>query len=579
MKTNARDPDYIENLRRRAEAIIAAGPRAMSSVPSADLQRLVNELHIHQVELEMQNDELLKTQIYLDESRRMYSDLYDFAPVGYFSIDNNNKISQVNLPGARMLGMDREILLGKHFKFYGPDDGDTFHLHINKVRKNGNTETCELKLEKKDGSIFDARLESVATRKNEKGVSEILTTVSDITELINIEKERLILEKEVRHVQRLESLGVLAGGIAHDFNNILTSVLGNTGLMLMELPDDSPLREKLVDIETASKRAVILAQQMLAYSGKGKFDVRTINLNEVIMDISKLLESSISRQVTMEFKLDKNIPAIEADVAQIQQVVMNLITNAAEAIGDGNGVVTVVSGITMAPESDGQGLMPTEPPSGEYVYIKVVDSGIGMNEETLERLFDPFFSTKFSGRGLGMSAVLGIVHGHNGCISVDSKPGDGTTFTVSFPATNKEAQIEAARDLDQPHKWRGTGTILLIDDEKPVLKIVTKMLEKYGFTVITVDDGERAQAIFRENIDKIVCVIVDFTMPHMNGIECMRRLREIRDDVPIVMASGYSVEDIASRFKGDTPDAFVAKPLHMHDLVNILKGLIGGELR
>jgi len=263
----------------------------------------------------------------------------------------------------------------------------------------------------------------------------------------------------LEHTQRLESLGVLAGGIAHDFNNLLTAILGNAGLARRRTPENSPITANLKHIEDASERAADLCKQMLAYSGKGKFIVIPINLSTLITDITKLLSISITKNVSLRTDLDAALPAIEADKAQMQQVIMNLVINASEAIAEDNGNIVIHTGVMDADASYLQTTHIDDPlPSGSYVFMEISDDGCGMDQQTQKKLFDPFFTTKFAGRGLGMSAILGIVRGHRGAIKVYSEAGKGTTFKVLFPVAAGIASPDtSAQHQDMVRPGHGAG--------------------------------------------------------------------------------------------------------------------------
>ena len=385
----------------------------------------------------------------------------------------------------------------------------------------------------------------------------------DITERKRAEQERRSLEVQVQHSQKLESLGVLAGGIAHDFNNILLAILGNADLALQYLSEVSPARPLVKEVEKAARRAADLTRQMLAYSGKGRFEVKELDLSELADEMAHLLKSSISKKVILNTHLSRNLPAIKADAVQLQQIVMNLITNASEAFGnEAAGLVSIGTGVATCDEEYLAGSqLPEKPAPGNFAYLEVSDNGCGMSDETKAKLFDPFFTTKFSGRGLGMAAVLGIVRGHSGAIMMESEMGAGTTIRVLFP-TLDEALAEGPEEGkgSDTEVWRGQGTILLVDDEDPIRKLGARMLERMGFDVLTAADGREAIDLFQQCPDEISCVVLDLSMPHMNGEETFHELRRIKDDVRVVLSSGYSEQDIDERFAGQDIAGFIQKP-------------------
>jgi len=399
----------------------------------------------------------------------------------------------------------------------------------------------------------------------------VLGVAVDITARKRGEDERRELESEVQHAQKLESLGVLAGGIAHDFNNLLAGILGNADLVLTALPDSTPARDSIEEIKKASVRAADLTRQMLAYSGKGQFVVEPVDLNELVDEMGHLLHASISKKATIAFDLADELPLIKADAAQIQQVVMNLITNASDAIAGAVGVITIRTGMVEADRALlSEAYADDDLPEGRYVCLRVADTGCGMDNATCARVFDPFFTTKFAGRGLGLAAVLGIVRGHGGAITVESERGRGTTFTVLFPCS--ERPIQAVPEPERPAgEWRGTGTVLVVDDEQLVRDVAARILEYSGFEVITAAEARKGVELFRELADEIAAVLLDMTMPEMSGEEAFRELRRIRPDVPVILTSGYNEQDAVSRFTEQGLAGFVHKPFDVETLVRTMR--------
>ncbi|MHB8870071.1 MAG: hybrid sensor histidine kinase/response regulator [Thermoleophilia bacterium] len=395
----------------------------------------------------------------------------------------------------------------------------------------------------------------------------------DVTERHMEEEEARAFSQRLQHAQKLESLGILAGGIAHDFNNILMAVLGHAELARIQVGPLSPAHDNLQEIERAATRASDLAKQMLAYSGKGRFLVQAVDLNELICEMRHMLEVSISKKVSLRHDLAADLPVVKADVTQIQQVLMNLVINAAEAMGDQGGVVRIASGCL---ECDDEYLGRTwaceELEPGRYAYLEVADSGVGMDIHTVARVFDPFFSTKFTGRGLGLAAVLGIVRGHRGAVKVYSEPMKGTTFKVLLPASDEPAK-PLSKEKDAA-TWTGTGTVLLVDDEQSLCRLGSRMLARLGFKTLTAGDGEEALEIFRTHAEEIACVILDLTMPRMDGEETYRELRRLHADVRVILSSGYNEHDVAQRFMGKGTAGFVQKPYQLADLAEALRGAL-----
>ncbi|MBE7520316.1 MAG: PAS domain S-box protein [Thermoflexaceae bacterium] len=416
-----------------------------------------------------------------------------------------------------------------------------------------------------NGESFDA--EASATAITYDGAQAALLVVRDLSEQKRAEEERLAFERNLLESQKLESLGVLAGGVAHDFNNLLVAIMGNVSLSLMEAGEASPLRPYLEEIETASQRAADLARQMLAYSGKGRLAVSRVQVNELVNEMGKLVSVSIPRSVMLEWQLAGSLPPVEADATQLRQVVMNLVINAAEAIGERDGVIRISTGVMQASQRYLQNtIMPFKGiTEGEYVFFEVADTGAGMDPETVERMFDPFFTTKFTGRGLGMAAVLGIVRGHRGAIRVESAKGMGTTIRVLLPPAG--AGPPAGEQPSAPSAGATSrGHVLVIDDEAGIRAVASRMLERMGFAVTAVADGAAGVESFAANHQGLAAVLLDMTMPRMGGAEAFARFREIAPGVPVVAMSGFSEEEALSTFQGDGPRAFLQKPFSMGDL-------------
>ncbi len=407
---------------------------------------------------------------------------------------------------------------------------------------------------------------------------QVIEHLRDITDLKKLEEERRELERQVQQSQKLESLGVLAGGIAHDFNNILMVVLGNAELALKTIPDHSPARLHLEEITRAVSQAADLCRQMLAYTGKSSFTRRPVDLKTLVEEIVHLLKASISKKAVLNLQLEENLPPIEADPSQIRQVVMNLLINASEALDGRSGYVTVSIGASdcgeeeLKPEEFGEALQP-----GIYVFLQVTDTGIGMDRETRRRIFEPFFSTKFTGRGLGLPAVLGIVRGHNGAIRIETEPGKGTTFRVFFPALkpgDSSPPAAGAASASGGLDWRGEGTVLLAEDEETLRSLGGDILRRLGLKVLTASDGREAVDLFREHRKEIDLVILDLTMPRLDGGEALAEIRRIDPAARVVIASGYSEGALGARFAGNGLSGILQKPYTLARLRGLLSGLL-----
>ncbi|MFA6147716.1 MAG: PAS domain S-box protein [bacterium] len=484
------------------------------------------------------------------------------------TLDASGKITDVNRAMEKVTGYPRDHLIGKGFFDYltDPERGWT---GFERVLREGTVHDFALDILHRDGTVTSVLYNASVILDDSGEVLGVFAAARDIT-------ERQRAEEQVRHAQKLESLGVLAGGIAHDFNNLLMAIMGYTDLALSELPPVSPVRGHLEEVEKASHRAADLCRQMLAYSGKGRFVIESLDLGEVVKEMADMLAMSISKKAILEYRISPDLPRVEADASQIRQVVMNLIINASEAIGDNPGVISVTVG-TM--DCDCAYLRETgggdELPEGRYVFLEVADTGSGMGRETQKKIFDPFFTTKFTGRGLGLAAVLGIVRGHRGAIKVYSEAGKGSTFKVLLPAAGKAAMPVV--DLQSPEeRWKGTGTVLLVDDDAMVRRVGVGMLESLGFHVVTAADGREAVEIFRSRMDEIRCVVLDLKMPRMDGEEAFREIRRLHPGARVVLSSGYNEQYAMKRFAGEGLSGFLQKPYNIEILAATLRKVIEG---
>ena len=406
--------------------------------------------------------------------------------------------------------------------------------------------------------------------------ADFLTT-ADITDRVEAEQERRRLETRLQDAEKNESLAVLAGGVAHDFNNLLVGVLGHASLALISLDADAAVRPYIEQIEAAATRAAELANQMLAYSGRGRFQLQPIDLSELVSDMMPLLEASVSHKCVLRGDLACGLPPVDGDPTQLRQIVLNLVKNASDAIDRGSGLVTIETGTRSVAAGEltedllGDGL-PTTP----CVFLRVTDTGHGMDEATQRRVFEPFFTTKFTGRGLGLAAVLGIVRGHGGAIGLTSRPGEGTTFEVLLPASRREPREASPAPTTAPAlaEPAATGCVLVVDDEEDVRLVARAALEFAGFTVLTANNGREGLAIFREQSDRICAVLLDLTMPEMGGAETLPELRRVRPDARVVISTGYGEDETLERLGHVPPTGFIQKPYGAPDLIAKIRSVI-----
>ena len=483
----------------------------------------------------------------------------------------------------QMFGWSAQEVVGKHFgewPFVYPDDdtrvNEVVRRLIDGVDQRNSSQNRNLT---RMGRIVHCQWQNSVLLDDHGKTVSVLSLVQDVTDRVLAEQqgrkaatERQALERKLQESQKLESLGVLAGGIAHDFNNLLTGVLGNASLARMDLPADSPVQPFLEQIEVAAVRAADLCKQMLAYSGKGRFVVNRLDLNALIEDTTRLLHVSISKRAVMKYQLSPGIPVVLGDATQLRQVIMNLVINASEAISDKSGFISVTTGMTRADRAYLAGAyFARDLPEGDYVSLEISDNGGGMSPEVLEKIFDPFFSTKFTGRGLGLAAVLGIVRGHKGALKVFSEPGWGTTFKILLPCAEGVAEEVARSAPGFVANWKGSGKVLVVDDEETVRVTTARMVEATGFTTTLADNGRTGVEEFSGDPDSFTLVMLDLTMPHMDGDEAFRALRAIRPDVRVLLMSGFNEQEVTARFSGEGLSGFIQKPFTLPALCEKLQ--------
>ena len=495
------------------------------------------------------------------------AEIVDCSDDAIISADLNGAILTWNAAAARMYGYSAEEAIGSDVTLLFSSGCASRKAEIlHKLSRGERVDHFEALCLHKNGQPIWVSLTVSPVGGN--GASPTASFIArDIT-------ERKGLEEQLRQTAKLESLGVLAGGIAHDFNNLLVGILGNASLVRDSLPAVSQARPMLDDVVRASERAASLTRQLLAYSGKGKFVIQSVDLSNLARDMVSLIQSSIPRTVRLQLDLATDLPPVTADVAQMQQLIMNLVINAAEAIGDRPGAVTVTTSLEhFDEESSGAFRSADELEPGEYVSLEVRDNGSGMEEATIAKIFDPFFTTKFTGRGLGLSATLGIVRGHQGAIRVDSHPGEGSVFTVLLPAAQAKMQAVTTPEISQAD-LNGAGAVLVVDDEEMVRRAAVVALEHCGYTVITASNGKIAADLFKKFSGRIVLVILDLSMPVMNGEECLRELKNIQPDIPIILSSGFSESDTVQRFHDSTFSGFLQKPYTARRLAEMAKNAL-----
>ena len=460
-----------------------------------------------------------------------------------------------------LLGQDHRIL-NSHFH------SKAFMAELWRTILAGGVWKGEIKNRAKDGSCYWVESTIVPFLGADGRPEQFVAVRADIT-------QRKESEEALRQSQKLESLGVLSGGIAHDFNNLLSIILGNSNIAAMHLPPESPAMPYLGQIEQATLRAADLTRQLLAYAGKGRFQVIEVDLNRLVVEMTQLLTVSLSKKAVVRYDLAPVLPLISADPSQMQQLVMNLITNASEAIGDEtNGLITVRTGVELVDEASSAGLVPGLPLSaGRYVTLEVSDTGCGMTPEVRGRIFEPFYTTKFTGRGLGLSAMLGILRTHQGGLKVYSELGRGSAFKLYLPAL---PEAEPLQPQYATVEWQGKGMLLLVDDEPGARAVAKALASSMGFQVLEAADGQEAVALFELRHEEITVVLMDLTMPHMDGRQAFLRMKAVDPGVPVVLTSGYGEQDVLMDFLGKGLAGFLPKPYQSSLFLSVLRQAVEG---
>jgi len=558
-------------LRRRAEEQYRLDEATDSQTLSLEeTQILLHDLRIHQIELEMQNEELRLKQLELETAKARYFDLYDLAPMGYLTFNAQGLIYEANLSAATMLGVTRTVLFRDLMaKFLFHKDQEIYYHHRKKLLETGEVQAWDMRLMRADGSTFWANLQSTPLHNGEYSI-----VFSNIDDRKRAEEEKHMLEQQLHQTQKLESLCVLSGGIAHDFNNILAIIMGYCALTKM---DHETTEKNILEIEKAVERAAALCRQMLAYAGKAQLAKTQVNMLTKVSEIVGMLKLTLPKNAVINTDLSAKIPLIDADASQLSQIVMNLIINASEAIGKEHGEIQVSLANTkvIAGQSDKDYNGKAIPPGG-YILLQVTDNGCGMDEETKQRIFEPFYTTKFPGRGLGMSAVLGIIKSHGGALQLFSQPGQGSTFKVYLPAPTGDTALNEDQTASAPSApWQASGTILLVEDEDQVRLIAKMLLKRFGFTVLEAVNGKEALEMYQRNAAEITIVFTDIGMPVMDGYELFHALKKLKPELPIIVSSGYGNAEVSSRIGSDNIAGLISKPYNYDQLLEVLKRAVG----
>lgn len=548
----------------------------------SERKRSEAEIHQHRISLEKLVDERTNE---LKRSEMRFRSFVENAHDIVFTLAPDGAFTYVSPNWKSAFGYDLAETVGKPFPiFVHPDDIAGCFDYLQMVMTDGKAPNdCEYRVLLSNGEYTWYSATGSQIQDIESGRVEFLGVGRDISERKRAEAEKLKLERQLLHSQKLESLGIMAGGIAHDFNNLLHTILGNMEMAARVLPPDSAPQEYVADAIIAGKHAAHLTNLMLTYAGDSAVTRKELNLNILIRENTEIFKSVTTSAVSMELQITE-IPSICADEGQIQQVVMNLITNAAESLENRSGIIRIATGVQTCDDALLAGsVLDEKPQAGRFVALEVTDNGCGMSKEVARRMFDPFFTTKFTGRGLGMSAVMGIMKSHSGALFVESEPGKGSTFRVLFPvmdsASPDETVIPAIKPAENDVSAQKplSGLALVVDDEKSVRRTCSNMVRLCGFTVIDACDGIEAVARFREHADEIVFVLLDQTMPNMDGVSAMNEIYAIRPDMKVILASGFNEDELGERITGNQPAGFIRKPYSMGALETELRRVLLGE--
>ncbi len=521
----------------------------------------------------------LQTRRVLDAHSRQrqleerYADVFINAKVMVVTADAEGKITAANPATLRITGRDESQLIGSDIRHLGgPQAVDSLSELFESSSNSTERSLSQVQVNSMSGDLVP--LEVICWRSHDESGTTVHTIWHDISRRLQLEKDRRELEQEMVYAQKMESLGVLAGGIAHDFNNLLTVILGNVSLIQHSADSGNPDPQCLNHIEIAAMRAAELTQQMLAYAGRGTFQVCHVNLSNLANEMSSLLAASIPKSTHLVFDLAEELPAIKADATQLRQVIMNLVLNGSESLSGQTGFVRISTSVVHLDTDDLRDCVVSfSEPDSALVQLQVSDNGSGMDTATIEKMFDPFFSTKFSGRGLGLSTVLGIVRSHKGSIRVSASQGRGTRFEILLPISSQPEASES--DTNTPELIeRGQGRVLVVDDELTVLNLMCRTLELAGLITEGIGDPAEALQVITDGSLSFDCVITDMTMPGISGDELARRIRHLHPDLPIILCSGFNFNPPDSEDALSAVTAFLKKPFSNGQLVDLALQLI-----
>ncbi len=564
--------DQFNSLRMRVEQFLNSNLSVIKKMPPRTVRNLVEDLQIYRMELERQNKELRRIQHKLKVAHDKYFGLYDFAPVGYFSVNDKGLILEANSTGASMLGMEKMSLAGNFFThFIREEDCEAFNSHCKILLESKASKGYELKLLRTDGSEFHAQLEFKTVYDAVVRFKRLLIAVSDINARKQAEEVHKENETKLRQAHKMEALGTLAGGIAHEFNNILGIIVGNAELAMDGVFERKTVYCNLEKILAACLRARDVVKEFLAFSRQTKTELKPVSLSRVIKDSLKSLRFSIPATIKIHKDILSRNDTVRADSTQINQVLLNLYTNAVHAMKNDGGILNV--GLENV-DLDMDGVTPYhELNPGEYMKVTVSDSGCGIKSEILGRIFDPYFTTRAvgEGTGMGLAMVHSTVKNHGGDITVHSELDKGTTFYVLLPVIENEIKPEIDYRAPIP---KGNERILFVDDEESLVYTAERSLGKLGYEVVAERNPIRALKIFKEHAAKFDLVITDMTMPDMTGDRFAEKVMNIRPGIPVILCTGHSERISRETAKEMGIRAFVLKPVLAREMANTVRKVL-----
>lgn len=537
----------------------------------------ITERKVIEQEVRKLNVELQQRITELRESEERFRLIFEGSPYAIMAVDAEGRIRLANTQAGVIFGCSEGDLLGEPIETFVPEEARAAHRTLREgffrhPEPRPMARLGRLSGRRKDGSSFPIEVALSPLHFSDR--IHVLAFINDKTRTQKLEVERDEILRKMTEAQKLESLGLLAGNIAHDFNNLLTGIMANASLLLENERMDREEKESVDYVLESSRRAAELCQQLLVYSGRGKFLLRPHDVSKLVEDTSKLVRaSSVNKRVELRFDLAQGLPPVLMDATQIRQVIMNLVINASEAVSSQGGQISIRTGeAKVTPELLQSAMLAEWLESKECVFIEVSDNGGGIKAEDLKRIFEPFYTTKFTGRGLGLSAVLGIVRGHHGALTVKSEIGRGTTFVVLLPPA---VSIPTTSPTEPPPKavmWRGSGVVLIADDEAPIRNAARRLLMRMGFEVELASDGAEAVAMFTRDPSRYVLVLLDLTMPGMTGAKAFIEIRRLNPSVRVMVMSGFSEEDASATMAGDTPpNGFLPKPFDFEALSDAVR--------